>query len=298
MLIAVPTGVKIFNWIGTIYGGSLNLRPPALFAVGFVAMFIIGGLSGVMHGSPPVDTQHNDSYFVVAHIHYVLFGGTMLGLFAAIHYWWPKFSGTMLNDKLAYATFWLMMLGFNVTFFPMHFLGVAGMPRRMSVYPTGTGWDFWNIVATGGAFLLAASVWLFIMNAIYSLRRGEPAGNDPWDGATLEWAIASPPPVYNFAKVPTVTARDAFWVEKRANEAAEKLGLPVRTPVAVSPDPVIQKVHMPNTSFWPLVAGVGVSMIFTGFLTPFFLGFVPTITVLGIIVLIIGVYGWSYEPAG
>jgi len=298
MLIAVPTGVKIFNWIGTIYGGSVNLRPPALFAIGFVAMFIIGGLSGVMHGSPPVDTQHNDSYFVVAHIHYVLFGGTMLGLFAAIHYWWPKFSGTMLNDKLAYATFWLMMLGFNVTFFPMHFLGVAGMPRRMSVYPTGTGWDFWNIVATGGAFLLAASVWLFIMNAIYSLRRGEPAGNDPWDGATLEWAIASPPPVYNFAKVPTITARDAFWVEKRANEAAEKLGLPVRTPVAVSPDPVIQKVHMPNTSFWPLVAGVGVSMIFSGFLTPFFLGFVPTITVLGIIVLIISVYGWSYEPAG
>lgn len=298
MLIAVPTGVKIFNWIGTIYGGSINLRSPALFAVGFVSMFIIGGLSGVMHGSPPVDSQHNDSYFVVAHIHYVLFGGTMLALFAAIHYWWPKFTGKMLNEKLAQATFWLMLLGFNVTFFPMHFLGVAGMPRRMSIYPTGTGWDFWNIVATVGAFVLAASVWLFIMNAFLSLRRGEAAGNDPWDGATLEWAIPSPPPVYNFAKVPTVTARDAFWIEKRANEAAQRLGLPVRKPTLISPDPVIQKVHMPNTSFWPLVASVGVSLIFGGFLTPFLIGAIPTLTLIGIVVLIIGISAWSYEPAG
>jgi cytochrome c oxidase subunit 1 len=191
-----------------------------------------------------------------------------------------------------------MMLGFNVTFFPMHVLGVAGMPRRMSIYPTGTGWDFWNIVATVGAFVLASSVWLFIMNAFLSMRRGEIAGNDPWDGATLEWAIPSPPPVYNFAKVPTITARDAFWVEKRANEAAQRLGLPVRKPTLISPDPVLQKVHMPNTSFWPLVAAAGVSLIFGGFLTPFLIGAVPTLTIIGIVVLIIGISAWSYEPAG
>jgi cytochrome c oxidase subunit I len=298
MLIAVPTGVKIFNWIGTLYGGSISFKSPALFAIGFVSMFIIGGLSGVMHGSPPVDTQHNDSYFVVAHIHYVLFGGTMLSLFAALHYWWPKFTGRMLNEPLGQATFWLMTLGINVTFFPMHFLGVAGMPRRMSIYPSGTGWEFWNLVATIGAFLLAASVWLFIMNAFLSLRRGEIAPNDPWDGATLEWAIASPPPVYNFAKVPTVTARDPFWVDKRANEAAARLGLPERQPTPVSPDPAIERVHMPNTSYWPLVTSVGVSMIFAGFLTPFTIGFMPTITLLGIVVLIIGIYAWSFEPAG
>jgi cytochrome c oxidase subunit I len=298
MLIAVPTGVKIFNWIGTIYGGAVSFKPPMLFAIGFVSMFIIGGLSGVMHASPPVDTQHNDSYFVVAHIHYVLFGGTMLSLFAAIHYWWPKFTGTMLNEALGHWTFWLMMIGFNVTFFPMHFLGVAGMPRRMSIYPTATGWDFWNLVATVGAFVLAASVWLFIMNAFISLRRSAPSGNDPWDGATLEWAIASPPPVYNFAKLPNITGRDALWIEKRAEEAAEKLGLPAKRPVAVSPDPHIQRVHMPNTSFWPLIAAVGVSLIFIGFLTPFFLGPIPTLTLIGIATLIISVYAWSYEPAG
>ena len=298
MLIAVPTGVKIFNWIGTMYGGSINLKSPALFSIGLISLFIIGGLSGVMHASPPVDTQHNDSYFVVAHIHYVLFGGSMLGLFAAIHYWWPKFTGTMLNERIAQLTFWLMMIAINVTFFPMHFLGVAGMPRRMSVYPTGTGWDFWNLVATIGALLLALSVWIFIMNAFYSLRRRVPAGNDPWDGATLEWAIASPPPVYNFAKVPTVTGRDALWIEKRSEEAAELLGLPARKPTPIHPDPHIQRVHMPNTSFWPMVTAIGVSLIFAGFLTPFLLGPVPTLTLLGIVVLIVGIYAWSFEPAG
>jgi len=299
MLIAVPTGIKVFNWIGTIYGGSFNLRAPALFAVGFVAMFIIGGLSGVMHGSPPVDTQHNDSYFVVAHIHYVLFGGSMLALFAGIHYWWPKYTGWMLNDTLGQWTFWLMMLGFNVTFFPMHFLGVAGMPRRMSIYPTGTGWDLWNLIATLGAFVLAASVWLFVMNVFISWRRQEPAGNDPWDGATLEWTISSPPPVYNFAAIPTVTARDAFWVEKRANEAAAKLGLPVRKPTRVHPDPDVQRVHMPNNSWWPLIAGVAFTMMLAGFLTPWLVGgAIPVFTLLGIAALIGSVSAWAFEPAG
>jgi cytochrome c oxidase subunit I len=298
MLIAVPTGVKIFNWIGTIYGGSVSFKSPALFSIGLIALFIIGGLSGVMHASPPVDTHHNDSYFVVAHIHYVLFGGSMLSLFAAIHYWFPKFTGRMLDERLAQATFWLMMIAVNVTFFPMHFLGVAGMPRRMSVYPTNTGWDLWNLVATLGVVLLAASIWIFVMNAWYSLRRGERAGNDPWDGATLEWVIASPPPVYNFAKIPTVTGRDPLWLEKRTEEAAEKLGLPAKRPVPVSPDPHVQRVHMPNTSFWPLIAAAGVSMIFGGFLTPFLLGPVPTITLLGVVVLVIAIYAWSFEPAG
>ncbi len=298
MLIAVPTGVKVFNWLGTMYGGSINLRPPMLFAAGFVGMFVIGGLSGVMHGTVPVDTHHNDSYFVVAHIHYVLFGGTMFALFAGIHYWFPKFTGKMLSDKLGQATFWLMLLGFNITFFPMHFLGVAGMPRRMSVYPKGTGWDFWNLVATIGAFLLAASVWLFVMNALLSLRRGERAGNDPWDGATLEWTIASPPPVYNFAHLPRVTSRDPVWVAKRAEEAAAELGLPPQRGVAVSTDPKALSIHMPNPSFWPMVAAAGVSMIFAGFLMPWHLGAIPVVTLLGIPTLMFAIYGWSFEPAG
>jgi cytochrome c oxidase subunit 1 len=298
MLIAVPTGVKIFNWLGTLYGGSINLRPPMLFAVGFIGTFVIGGLSGVMHGTVPVDWQQSDSYWIVAHIHYVLFGGTMFALFAGIHYWWPKFTGRMLNDKLGQATFWLMLVAFHVTFFPMHFLGTAGMPRRMSIYPTGTGWDFWNLVATVGAFVLAASVWLFVINAFLSLRRGEPAGNDPWDGATLEWAIASPPPVYNFARIPQVSSRDPLWVEKRAEETAVELGFQPRRAVAVVADPAEARVHMPNPSFWPLVAAVGLSMIFAGFLMPWYLGAFPVITLLGIPVLMVGITSWSFEPAG
>jgi heme/copper-type cytochrome/quinol oxidase subunit 1 len=170
------------------------------------------------------------------------------------------------------------------------------MPRRMSIYPTGTGWDFWNLVATTGAFLLAASVWLFVLNVFYALRNGPIAGNDPWDGATLEWAIPSPPPAYNFAKVPHVPSRDALWVEKRADEAAAKLGLPERHPLPISPDPHVQRIHMPRSSYWPLAAAIGVSMIFGGFVTPFKLGPIPVLSLLGIAALAISIYFWSYEP--
>jgi cytochrome c oxidase subunit 1 len=268
-----------------------------LFAAGFVGMFVIGGLSGVMHGTVPVDWQQSDSYFIVAHIHYVLFGGTMFSLFAGLHYWFPKFAGRMLDEKLAQLTFWTMLLGFNITFFPMHFLGVAGMPRRMSIYPKGTGWDFWNLVATIGSFLVAASVWFFIMNVWISLRRRQRAGNDPWDGATLEWVIPSPPPVYNFAKVPTITARDPFWVAKRGEEVAATFGLQPRRGSVIVNDPVKMHVHMPNPSFWPLIAAAGLAMNFGGFLLPFRFGAIPALTPIGILVLTVGIYGWSFEPA-
>ncbi|HEX5502589.1 MAG TPA: cytochrome c oxidase subunit I [Thermomicrobiales bacterium] len=301
MLIAIPTGVKVFNWIATLYGGSIDLRPPLLFAVGFVAMFIIGGLSGVMHASPPVDTQHQDTYFVVAHFHYVLFGGSMFGLFAGLHYWFPKFTGRMLNDALGKWTFWLMLIGFNVTFFPMHFVGVDGMPRRIYTYPEGMGWDFWNFVETIGSWILAFSVLIFLINAYRSWRYGEVAGNDPWDGATLEWSIPGPPPSFNFAQVPRVTARDAFWVEKRATQAAAEVGLAPRaqTAVAVVDDPVGLGIHMPNPSYYPLVTAVGVALLLGGFLlSPYMLfGFVPVVSVIGIIVTLAGIYGWSFEPA-
>jgi cytochrome c oxidase subunit I len=300
MLIAVPTGVKVFNWMGTLYRGSINLKTPLLFGVGFVSMFVIGGLTGVMHASPPIDTQHQDSYFVVAHFHYVLFGGSMLGLFAGLHYWFPKWTGRMLDERLGQATFWTMLVGFNVTFFPMHFLGVNGMPRRIYTYPSGLGWEFWNVVATVGSWLLAFSVLLFLINAIKSWRGGEPSGNDPWDGATLEWAIPSPPPVYNFAKIPTVTARDALWVEKRAEELAAEVGLDPRPAATVVEDPAALNIHMPNPSYWPLVAAVGTSLVFAGFLlSPYIVwGFLPIVSVLGVLILVVGIYGWSFEPAG
>ncbi|MDP3062896.1 MAG: cytochrome c oxidase subunit I, partial [Chloroflexota bacterium] len=182
MLIAIPTGVKIFNWLGTMWRGSISFRPPMLFALGFIAMFIIGGLSGVMQAVPPVDEQQQDSYFVVAHLHYVLFGGSMLGIFAGIYYWFPKATGRMLGEGLGKLNFWTMMLGLNLTFFPMHFLGILGMPRRIYTYPTGMGWDLSNLLATIGAFILAVSILVFLVNVVVSLRRGQRATDDPWDG--------------------------------------------------------------------------------------------------------------------
>ncbi len=187
MLIGIPTGVKIFNWIATLWGGAIRLRAPLYFALGFIAMFLMGGLSGVMHASPPVDMQQQDSYFVVAHLHYVLVGGSLFGLFAGIYYWCPKITGRMLGDELGKLNFWLLFIGFNVTFFPMHFLGLMVMPRRIYTYSAALGWGFWNLVATVGAFLIALSVLVFLANAITSLRAGArpartPGMGGPWSG--------------------------------------------------------------------------------------------------------------------
>ncbi|MDQ6927379.1 MAG: cytochrome c oxidase subunit I [Actinomycetota bacterium] len=213
MLIAVPTGVKIFNWLATMWRGQIRTRVPFLFAVGFVTMFTIGGLSGVTHGVVPADTQQTDTYYVVAHFHYVLFGGSMFGLFAGAYYWYPKVTRRMLNERLGKMHFWLMLIGFNLTFGPMHLLGLWGMPRRVYTYPSGRGWDFWNLVSTIGSFLIALSILIFIINVIKT-RKSAPVGDDPWDARTLEWSIPSPPPEYNFAEIPIVTARDDLWHRK------------------------------------------------------------------------------------
>ncbi len=208
MLIGIPTGVKIFNWLATLWGGRIRLATPCAFALGFISMFLIGGLSGIMHASPPVDMQQQDSYFVVAHLHYVLVGGSLTGLFAAVYYWWPKITGRLLDERLGRWNFWLFIIGFNVTFFPMHFLGVMGMPRRIYTYAPNLNWELWNRTSTVGAFLLALSILVFLLNAFQSLRRGVVAPADPWDGRTLEWSVPSPPPVHNFAEIPTVRGRD------------------------------------------------------------------------------------------
>ncbi|HUQ63471.1 MAG TPA: cytochrome c oxidase subunit I [Acidimicrobiales bacterium] len=213
MLIAVPTGVKIFNWLATMWRGQIRTKVPFLFAVGFVTMFTIGGLSGVTHGVVPADTQQTDTYYVVAHFHYVLFGGSMFGLFAGAYYWYPKLTNKLLNEKLGKLHFWLMLIGFNLTFGPMHLLGLWGMPRRVYTYPSGRGWDFWNLMSTVGSFLIAISILVFIVNMIKTRKAG-PAGDDPWDARTLEWTTSSPPPEYNFAVVPLVTARDDLWHRK------------------------------------------------------------------------------------
>jgi cytochrome c oxidase subunit 1 len=284
MLIAIPTGVKVFNWIGTIWGGSLRLQTPMYFSLGFIALFIIGGLSGVMHASPPADLQQTDTYFVVAHFHYVLFGGSIFALTAGAYYWWPKMFGYLLDERLGKLQFWLMFIGMNVTFFPMHFLGLHGMARRTYTYPAGLGFELMNQVQTIGAFILTAAFVVFGWNIWRSWRERERrrSGADPWDGATLEWTIPSPPPAFNFADVPTVSARNELWYRKR--KAGGSL-----------PEPGVaggEGIHLPNPSYWPLVTAIGILVFFTGFI----LGGVP-VNLLGAALLLYAVFRWAFEPA-
>jgi heme/copper-type cytochrome/quinol oxidase subunit 1 len=203
-LIAVPTGIKFFNWIGTMWRGSITFAPPMLFIVGFMLNFLIGGITGVMVASPPIDFQAEDSYFLVAHFHYVLGGGSLFAVFGAIYFWFPKAFGFRLSDRLGTACFWLLFTGFNLTFFPMHFLGVMGMTRRVFTYPDLPGWGLLNGIATIGTAVMAAGVAVFLWDVIASSRARRPAGNDPWGGYSLEWWTTSPPPELNFHDLPPI----------------------------------------------------------------------------------------------
>ncbi|MFL5936937.1 MAG: cytochrome c oxidase subunit I [Gaiellaceae bacterium] len=206
LAVAVPTGVKIFNWLATTYKGNISFDTPMLFALGFVAVFTIGGLTGIFLAAFPVDWQVTDTYFVVAHMHYVLFGGAIFGIFGGLHYWWPKMFGRLLNETLGKWTFWLMFIGMNVTFFPQHLLGLLGMPRRVYTYSQGGTWEVYNFMSTVGSFVMALGILVFFVNVIRTQRSGRRAGNDPWLANTLEWLAASPPAPQNFDSVPYVTS--------------------------------------------------------------------------------------------
>jgi cytochrome c oxidase subunit I len=291
MFIAVPTGVKIFNWLGTVWGGSIRFATPMLFALGFIAMFVIGGLSGVTHSVVPANTQQHDTYYVVAHFHYVLFGGAVFGLFSGLYYWWPKITGRLLDERIGHLNFWTMFIGFNLTFAPMHWLGLNGMPRRTYTYPRGLGFEFWNLLATVGAFIIALSVLIFMWNAIRTRRKGRPAGPDPWDARTLEWSIPSPPPVYNFAEIPEVHSEDEWWHRKYGEDDS---GLPVRRDDTPDPDAAEPgDIHLPSPSYYPALAALGMLTVVVG------LVYVPWGLVAvggGLIVTLWGLFGWSLEP--
>ena len=293
MLIAVPTGVKIFNWIGTMWGGAISFKTPMLFSLGFVSMFIIGGLSGVTHAAPPADYQQQDTYYIVAHFHYVLFGGSIFGLFSGIYYWWPKLTGRLLSEIIGKWHFWLMFIGFNVTFAPMHILGLNGMPRRVYTYPSGMGWDFWNMVQTLGSFIIVASIILFLVNVFYSWGKGKESGNDPWDGRTLEWSIASPPPEYNFATVPTVYGRDPYWSEKYPESGHDEAHEPVvhhAEAESSHEEGGGHGIHMPSPSYLPLVVAIGQLCLLAGLIAGLW------VSALGALLMLGGIYAWCSEP--
>jgi len=219
LLIAVPTGIKVFNWTATTWGGSIRFTTSMLFALAFIPQFTLGGLSGVSFAAFPVDWQVKDSYYLVAHIHYVLMGGTAFGLLAGLYYWFPKMTGRMLSERLGKINFWLTFIGFNLTFFIQHFLGLIGMPRRVYTYPDYAGWGLMNLISSLGSAVLALGVLALVVNIVVSVRHGAAAGDNPWDAYTLEWATASPPPHYNFAQVPPVHGRRPLWDLKQREEA-------------------------------------------------------------------------------
>jgi cytochrome c oxidase subunit 1 len=218
LVVGIPTGIKVFNWLATLYGGNWRWAAPLLFSLGFLSMFIIAGLTGVILAIAPVDLQLTDTYFVVAHFHWVIVGGILMGLFAGVYYWYPKVTGRMYSETLARWQFWLFFIGFILTFGPQHFAGFYGMPRRIYTYPVDRGWEIWNQISSLGGYIQAPSFLIFVWNILFSLKKGAPAGDDPWDAWTLEWATTSPPPQYNFESIPTVRSRRPLWDLKHPDD--------------------------------------------------------------------------------
>ena len=309
MLIGIPTGVKIFNWIATMWSGEIRFTVPMKFAIALIAMFTIGGISGVMHSSPPADLQQTDTYFVVAHFHYVLFGGSIMGIFGGIYFYFPKMTGRLMSEKIGNWHFWLNFIGFNLTFFPMHFSGMLGMPRRIYTYDAGQGWELFNLLATAGTYLLFVSTLIFVWNFLRSRTKGEIAGNDPWGGSTLEWSIPSPPPEYNFARLPEVTSRYPLWDLKDPAKTAgiDHSHADAMTITDAHAVPVHEEterftakqlgIPMPHPTAKPLFVAVAMVLMFCGLLflrTNFMLSM--TITIGAAAAMVAGLYSWLTSP--
>ena len=294
LIIVIPSGVQMFAWLGTSLIGRPVLKTPFLFALGFMVLFVVGGVTGVMFAAVPFDWQVTDSYFVVAHFHYVLFGGAVFPIFGGFYYWIPKMTGKLLDEKLGALNFWLMFIGFNLTFFPMHIVGLLGMPRRTYTYQAGLGWDGLNLLETIGAYILGIGILVFVFNFVRSMRSGEPAGENPWHGSTLEWSTSSPPPVYNFAVLPTVRSRDPLWDQDTLGPGLQPAGrstLGTTTLVAQAS----HLIPMPEDSLWPIGLALALSVLFVGFLIT-----AGWLIGLGVVLVMGSIIGWLWptRPVG
>ncbi len=295
MFIAVPTGVKILNWLATLWGGRLTLNTPMLFAIALVTQFTIGGLSGVSHSLAAHDTQQTDTYYIVAHFHYVLFGGAFFGFVAGMYFWWPKAFGYKLNDKIGKVHFWTMVVGFNLTFGPQHILGLQGMPRRMHTYADAQGFNLWNAVSTFGSFILGIGTLMVLFNAAVSYRNWRAAarpdvGPDPWDSRSLEWSIQSPTPEHNFDVDPVVTQLDDFWHRKYQKDENGTLRQ-VHTGDEIAQPGNGEGVHLPAPSYWPIMLAFSIPILGYGLIFNLWL-IVPAV-----ILMLVALYGWALEPA-
>lgn len=301
MLISIPTGVKIFNWIGTLWGGRISFSVPMLYALGFIWMFMMGGFTGIMHSSPPVDAQQQDSYFVIAHFHYVLIGGSIFALLCGIYFWFPKVTGKLMDEAAGKIFFYTIFFGFNLAFFPMHILGMTGMPRRTHTYKAEMGWAEPNFWSTIGALILGVGIAAVVLQVIYSCFKGKPSGDNPWDARTLEWDTSSPPKEYNFGYTPVIKARDQVWENNH--------GTDLKKMDKIAPDS--HGIHMPDQSWWPLVVSIGLfiaglGVVFHhqtwGALIPFIGGesviSLLHITMPGLILTFFGIYMWALEGPG
>jgi cytochrome c oxidase subunit 1 len=301
MAIAIPTGVKIVNWTMTMWGGKLSFTTAMLFAVGLIVQFTIGGLSGVTHAVAPSDTQQTDTYYIVAHFHYVLFGGAILGIFAGLYYWWPKVFGKLLDETWGKWNFWMMTVGMNLTFGPMHIIGLQGQPRRMYVHTearNGEGFfniTFWNLIASIGSFILGIGVLLFFINVWISHRRHGPAPLDPWDSRSLEWMTTSPPKEHNFDVIPTVGHLDEFFHRKYEDrgEGEHHDFHQVATAEEIMAEQEAnadEHIHLPSPSYWPLLLAISLPVMAYGVI--FNLLLVPV----GGAIALASMFGWSLEP--
>jgi len=293
MAVSIPAGIQIFCWIATIWDGRPQFKVPFLYVFAFIVTFVIGGLSGVMQASVPIDLQVHDTYFVVAHFHYVLVGGAVFPLLGAIAYWFPKVTGRMMGEGLGKVAFWMVFLGFQLAFFPMHLLGMWGMPRRVYTYPTGMGWDEMNLLATMGSFVLAAGFLLYIVNAANSARRGETAGPNPWDAAGLEWATASPPAQYNFAHIPVVSSRTPLWDNRNHLPVMTGLRADDRELLLTTVMDAVPDVREPSAlpSIWPLWAALSTTCMFIASI------FTPWAVVIGTFPIAAALIAWFWPKS-